>query len=198
MLTLYHAPQSRSSRILWLLEELGADYELVITDIPRQDGSGAADPRNPHPDQKVPALGARRRADHRVDRHRPVPGRPLPEGGARSRHRRPSARAVPHLARLLRGCDRAGDHLPVRRPGRASACCSAPSATAPPLRAASASALEANPYLLGDRFSAADIVIASMGQFVRSALPPGARVDDYLRRCGARPALARAQAKDAG
>ena len=56
MLTLYHAPQSRSSRILWLLEELGADYELVITDIPRQDGSGAADPRNPHPDKKVPAL----------------------------------------------------------------------------------------------------------------------------------------------
>src|SRR6188474_3682695 len=56
MLTLYHAPQSRSSRIIWLLEELGADYQLVITDIPRQDGSGAPDPRNPHPDQKVPAL----------------------------------------------------------------------------------------------------------------------------------------------
>jgi glutathione S-transferase len=39
-----------------LLEELGADYELVITNIPRQDGSGAADPCNPHPDGKVPAL----------------------------------------------------------------------------------------------------------------------------------------------
>jgi glutathione S-transferase len=53
---LSRSSQSRSSRIIWLLEELGADYELVITNIPRQDGSGAADPRNPHPDGKVPAL----------------------------------------------------------------------------------------------------------------------------------------------
>ena len=56
MPTLFHAPRSRSSRIIWLLEELGADYELRITDIPRQDGTGAADPANPHPDKKVPAL----------------------------------------------------------------------------------------------------------------------------------------------
>src|SRR5690242_8969722 len=56
MLTLYHAPLSRSSRIIWLLEELGADYALQITDIPRMDGTGAADPANPHPDKKVPAL----------------------------------------------------------------------------------------------------------------------------------------------
>src|SRR5262245_48986629 len=56
MLTLYHAPRSRSTRIVWLLEELGADYALKIVDIPRQDGSGAADAANPHPDKKVPAL----------------------------------------------------------------------------------------------------------------------------------------------
>ena len=49
-------PQSRSSRIVWLLEELGADYMLKITDIPRMDGTGAPDPANPHPDKKVPAL----------------------------------------------------------------------------------------------------------------------------------------------
>src|SRR5262245_47420079 len=56
MLTLYHAPRSRSSRIVWLLEELGADYELKIVTIPRQDGSGAPDAANPHPDKKVPTL----------------------------------------------------------------------------------------------------------------------------------------------
>src|SRR5882724_11342249 len=56
MLVLHHAPQSRSSRIVWLLEELGADYRLKITDIPRPDGKGAPDVANPHPDKKVPAL----------------------------------------------------------------------------------------------------------------------------------------------
>src|SRR5262249_58314846 len=56
MLTLHHAPQSRSSRILWLLEEVGATYQIALTNIPRPDGSGASDPKNPHPDKKVPAL----------------------------------------------------------------------------------------------------------------------------------------------
>jgi glutathione S-transferase len=51
MITLHHAPQSRSSRIIWLLEEVGAPYEIVLTDIPRMDGSGAPDPKNPHPDK---------------------------------------------------------------------------------------------------------------------------------------------------
>lgn len=32
MLTLYHAPRTRSVRILWLLEELGLDYELRKVD----------------------------------------------------------------------------------------------------------------------------------------------------------------------
>jgi len=56
MLTLIHAPQSRSSSILWLLEEIGAHYEKRIVTIRRGDGSGAADPDNPHPHHKVPAL----------------------------------------------------------------------------------------------------------------------------------------------
>ena len=43
-----------------------------------------------------------------------------------------------------------------------------------------------------------DILIASMGQFVRTFLPPGEVVDAYLARCGARPALARALAKERG
>ena len=32
MLTLVHSPQSRSTRFLWLLEELGAEYEVLKTD----------------------------------------------------------------------------------------------------------------------------------------------------------------------
>ena len=39
MLTLVHATQSRSFRILWLLEELGADYDIRAVSIRRRDGS---------------------------------------------------------------------------------------------------------------------------------------------------------------
>jgi glutathione S-transferase len=59
-------------------------------------------------------------------------------------------------------------------------------------------ALRAGPWVLGARFSGADILIASMGQFIRTLLPADPIVDDYLARAGARPALARALEKDAG
>lgn len=58
MLTLFHAPQSRSSRIVTLIDEMGiADkVDTRIVTIPRRDGSGGRDPANPHPEGKVPAL----------------------------------------------------------------------------------------------------------------------------------------------
>jgi glutathione S-transferase len=56
MIRLYHAPRSRSFRSLWLLEEIGASFELEIVNIRRGDGSGARDPSNPHPHGKVPTL----------------------------------------------------------------------------------------------------------------------------------------------
>src|ERR1700733_15351917 len=55
MLTLFHAPQSPSSRIVWLLEELQAEYRMEIVNFPRHDGSNA-DPKNPHPHGYTPAL----------------------------------------------------------------------------------------------------------------------------------------------
>jgi len=59
-------------------------------------------------------------------------------------------------------------------------------------------ALSEHPYLLGDRFSAADIMLASLGGFMRGALPADSIVDDYLTRCVSRPAYARAAGKDNG
>src|SRR6478735_663791 len=56
MLTLHHAPKSRSTRALWLLEELGAEYEVDYLNIRRGDGSGDYDPKNPHPLKRTPAL----------------------------------------------------------------------------------------------------------------------------------------------
>jgi len=56
MLTLYHMPKSRSGSIVWLLEELGVPYDLKKVDIRRADGTGERDPANPHPHGKVPTL----------------------------------------------------------------------------------------------------------------------------------------------
>lgn len=58
MLTFFHAPQSRSSRIVTLIDEMGIQDQVqtTIVTIPRIDGSGGRDPANPHPEGKVPAL----------------------------------------------------------------------------------------------------------------------------------------------
>ena len=55
MLTLFHAPASPSLRMVWLLEELQAEYKLQIVSYPRDDGSNT-DSRNPHPHGYTPAL----------------------------------------------------------------------------------------------------------------------------------------------
>lgn len=55
MLKFYHAPWSRSSGVLWLLEELGVDYDLIEIDI-RQEGGVPEDYRRIQPMKKVPAI----------------------------------------------------------------------------------------------------------------------------------------------
>ncbi len=195
MLTLYHAPQSRSSRILWLLEELGADYKVVYTSIPRQDGSGAADPANPHPYKKVPALVH--------------DGALVTESAAIALYLtdlNPKAGIGPQVGDAGRGdylswlAYYAGviepvvnfqfvglaDHAGLARTFRGRA----------ELDQRILETLGKGPFLLGEKFSAADILLASLGQFARQMLPAGAVVDDYLKRCGARPALKAAMAKD--
>lgn len=55
MLKFYHAPQSRSSGVLWLLEELGVPYDLEIVDI-RGPGGAPESYRAIPPNKKVPAI----------------------------------------------------------------------------------------------------------------------------------------------
>ena len=197
MLTLHHAPKSRSSRIVWLLEELGADYVLKIADIPRMDGTGAPDPANPHPDKKVPTL---------VD-----DGVVITESIAIVQYlidKFPAAGLGPKIGDPKRGpylswlAYYAGVIEPVINLGFAGLADNPAMVRAFRDRAAVdrriLATIEPGPYVLGERFSGADILVASMGQFLRTMLPPGPVVDAYLARCNARPALARAVAKDAG
>jgi len=190
MLILHHAPKSRSSRILWLLEELGADYQVNYLDILRNDGTGGPDPTNPHPLKQVPAIT--------VD----------------------GVVIVESVMIILYLTDRYGGLAPaVGDPKRADylgwlglyngvlePVISAKfrgEITAVQADAYAAldrrwrEALDRAPYLLGDTFSAVDILFGSLLQFFRAAMPQYPIYDAYLARIGDRPALARAMTKDA-
>jgi glutathione S-transferase len=199
MLTLFHAPQSRSTRILWLLEELDRPFHVEYVTIARKDGSAADGPRSPHPDGKVPAL-----IDEEVlitesaaivlyltDAH---PGAGLgpqvgePDRGPYLTWLAYSAGVVePALMAIARGQTQA--------PGE-----SAMVAWGDPqnmVRRLSV-ALTAHPYVLGEAFSGADILIGSAIMIAKGLLPGHPEFDAYLERLTARPAFQRALARDAG
>jgi glutathione S-transferase len=195
VLTLFHSPQSRSSRMIWLLEELGADYEIRYVDIPRMDGSGGPDPENPHPDKKVPALaheGALVTESAAIclyltDLHPEAGVGPVvgdPQRGAYLSWLAYYAGVIEPVV-TFEFAGLAG-HEVLTRSFRGLA----------EMNGRVRDALERSPYLLGDSFSAADLLVASLGQFARHMLPPGSPVDAYLAKLNARPALARALAKD--
>jgi glutathione S-transferase len=193
MVTLFHSPDSRSSRFIWLLEELGVDYELVYCDIPRRSGRGAPDPRNPHPDKRVPALSH----DGQVVTEQaaialyltdafPAAGLGVPanapERGAYLTWLAFYAGEVDasYATRALYG-DRL-DPMNVRDYARVVG----------RVRAA----LARGPYLLGERFTAADILVSGPFEWDAAAAPVDDTIRDWLQRLTARPAAQRATARD--
>lgn len=193
MLTLFHAPWSRSSRLVWLLEETGAPYDICYCDIARMDGSGARDPRNPHPDGKAPAL---LHGDALVTESAaialyltdllPEAGLGAPVGSAER------GAYVTWLAWIAGEMEPAfwskisgaieGD---AQAQGRYDA-----------VVARLLGALERGPYLMGQRFTAVDVMAGSAVAWARDHVPPSAALDAWLERILDRPANALATAKD--
>ena len=58
--------------------------------------------------------------------------------------------------------------------------------------------LDTSPYVLGDQFTTADVLIASTFQWAGRRLPAGETVDAYKQRVMSRPAFQRSLEKDAG
>ena len=191
MLTIYHAPRSRSSRMLWLLEELGADYHTEYVDIVRAvAGGGAPDPRNPHPLKQVPAVIVDNvvlvesvliilyLTDH-------YPGLAPTVG---------DPKRVEYLGWL--GLYN-GVLEPVVQAKFGGGLSAVQTDAYAELDRRWRAALDKGPYLLGENFSAVDILFGSLLQWYRTAMPDYPVYDDYIARISTRPALARAQAKDA-
>jgi glutathione S-transferase len=198
MLTLYHSPQSRSSAILTLIDEMQLEdrIDIRVVTIPRIDGSGGRDPANPHPEGKVPCLVH----DGEVITERaaiilhlttlfPDGGlAPLPGTAAWGRFATWMAWYQGVLEPVLI-LDAAG----VSHPWLEASIRGVPEATAR-LHAA----LERGPWLMGDTYSAADLLLHSPYAWFKDATPDDPLIRDWVARCMARPARGRALARDAG
>ena len=195
MLTLFHAPQSRSSRMVWLVEELGIDCPIHYCQVAVRNGQtvGEADPANPHPDGKVPAL----RHDDSV----------ITESAAIALYltdMHPEADLGAPVGSTERGtlltwiCWAAGELEPsiwAKMSGEVDRDLLVKAR----YDAAMARLLEAlwvGPYLMGERFTVADVMIGSSLAWARSCLPDSPLLDAYAERLAQRPARIRADAKD--
>ncbi|WP_275783412.1 glutathione S-transferase family protein [Pararhizobium gei] len=193
MLTLFHAPQSRSGRILWLLEELGAEYNVRYVSIRRFDGSGGPDETNPHPHKQVPALlhdGELVTESTAITQYLTElfpdsgMGRPLghPERGAYLSWLAYYAGVIePMGTAFLSGL--AQNNANLAR-GYEDMC------------AHVVATLDRHPFLLGDKVSGADVMLGGALAWMRRLLPESVSVDRYVHELTARPALARAREID--
>ncbi|OSP55885.1 glutathione S-transferase family protein [Pseudoruegeria sp. SK021] len=194
MPTLFHAPNSRSSSIVSLIDDLGADIDIREVTIPRMDGSGAADPQNPHPDRKVPVLVDGGETIHErgaiilylTDKYPAAGLGPVVGAPGRGAYLswlsyyqgvmeplfmlKIAGVSHPVLTSSLRDFDTMTGHL--------------------------ANALSAQPYLLGAEYSAADLLCSSPFHWMPDMLPASAAVRDWVARCADRPALKRTAARD--
>ncbi len=192
MLTLYHSPGSFSTRILWLLEELEADCRIETVRYPQADGSGA-DPRNPHPHGYTPALAH----DGMVVTETGAIALYLTDLFPRSTLGVPVG--DPLRARYLTWLFyQVGltEPLVYMKGHRMLAQDAAMTLLDAAMMRHIAATLGGGPYLLGERFTAVDILYMSLFEHARPLLGASAVLDAYLARAD-RPARRRAAAKEA-
>lgn len=196
MLTLYHSPNSRSTSVLVLLHELGAVDQVKIerVTIPRNDGTGQSDERNPHPEKKVPYLTD---GDDFVRERGAI--------FAYLTDRFPKAGLAPQVGEALRGqyLSWLGWYqgvlepvmilraLGIEHPGLASTFRGYDE-----MAARLSEALQGNPYLLGKNYSAADLLCSSPFAWFPAFTPEDPKIQDWVARCKDRESVRWAGAQD--
>jgi glutathione S-transferase len=195
--TLFHAPNSRSGGTRALLEELGADYELHVLDLTKNEQ------RDPaylaiNPMGKVPAI---RHGDALVT-EQPAVYIYLADLYA-------DAGLAPALDDPLRGPYLRwlvfyGSSFEPALIDKAMKREPAPASTSPygdydTMLGTLVQQLRAGPYLLGERFSAADVLWGTALAWTTAfkLVPELPEIMDYIARVSSRPAAQRARAADA-
>ena len=196
-LTLFHSPNTRSTGALLLLEELGAPYELHVLNMK------AGEQRQPaylavNPMGKVPALLD---GDALITEQVAI--------YIYLADRFPQAGLAPALNEPLRGpylrwlafygaCFEPAvvDRAMQREPGRPAMC---PYGDFDTMLRTLVTQLAHGPWLLGDRFTAADVLWGTALAWTTGfkLVPELPEIVAYRDRVNARPAVARVKAKDA-
>jgi glutathione S-transferase len=195
--TLFHAPQSRSAGALILLEELGADYELHVLDLKKGE-QRRADYLAINPMGKVPAIVH--------------DGALVTEQGAVYAYLAdlyPEAGITPAIGDPLRGPylrwlfyygssfePALIDKSMKREPAPAS---TSPYGDYETMLRTLTDQLAAGPFLLGERFTAADVLWGTALRWTTmfKLVPETPVVTSYIARVTSRPAVARAAKIDA-
>lgn len=197
MLTLIHAPNTRSTRILALIDEMNLWDKIQIRTVTtiNNDATGTRDPSNPHPEGKVPAL------IH--------DGELITESAAillrltmlfpdASPAPKPDSAAFgPYLTWLvwyqgvvepvMIAAAFGVQHPGLQRNFRGLA----------EIAARLHTALSKGPWLCGDNYTAADLICASAFTFMPQFTADDPLIKDWVARYQARPAFAAAKAYDA-
>jgi glutathione S-transferase len=198
MIRLYWCPRTRASRAVWLLEEAGVEYERVFVDIRDPASRSNADFLAASPMGKVPAL-----RDGDVA---------LAESAAISLYvadRYPGAGLAPAVDDRQRGLFL---YWMFFAPGVMEPAMAERMGGWEPNRGAHGwgdfdtmlrtleDGLEGGPWLLGETFSAADIMVGSTAAFMRmfDILPASETIGSYVDRCLERPGYRKAMAMERG
>ena len=193
---LYWAPQTRSSRAVWMLEEAGVDYEIELVDIRDPGRQDDADFRAASPMRKVPAL-----KDDNVqmsesaaiclyvaDRYGSGTLAPAIDDPQRGKFLywlmytpaviEPTMSEKINKIQPNRGRNGWGDFNSMV--------------------ATLSDGIGAGPWILGEQFTAADVMLGSSVHFLQlfGLLGDAPVLVDYVDRCRQRPAFQTAQKKD--
>ena len=196
MLTFYHCPGTRSGSVHWLLEELGAPFETEI--VPVQAEGGAPESyRAIQPNKKVPAIvhdGVRVHERAAIFIYLcdafPAAGLAPPTG---------DPRRGPYLSWLVYNDAVLDPVLAAKFGGWEYDKRGVSFGAFDDMVSNLTTTLEAAPYLTGEAFTAADLLLCGGLNFavnVTNAIPATPTITDFLRRCMSRPAFARTVARD--
>jgi glutathione S-transferase len=195
--TFFHSPNTRSTGVLALLEELGVPYDLQVVN------NKAGDQRKPaylavNPMGKVPAI---------VHKGALVTEQPAVYLYLADLY--PDAGLAPQMGDALRGPFLRwlvfyGSSFEPALVDRSMKRDPAPMGTSPygnwdTMFGALSAQLEQGPYILGDRFTAADVLWGAALRWTTNfkLVPETPTIKAYVDRVNSRPAIARAREKDA-